>query len=68
MNAVNGDKMHSEGVVRCPAIYSSSEQLAIGLEARRYSPGPKRWVDPAAITISGLYDELSRPNLVYIQS
>ena len=36
MNAVNGDKMYSEGTVRCPAIYSSPEQLAIGLEARRY--------------------------------
>ena len=36
MNAVHGDKMHSEKIVRCSAIYSSSEQLTTGLEARWY--------------------------------
>ena len=35
-NAVNGDKTHSEEIVRCSAIYSPSEQLTTGLEARWY--------------------------------
>ena len=36
MNAVHGDNMHNERIVRCSAIYSSSEQLTTGLEARWY--------------------------------
>ena len=37
MNAVNGDKMHSEKVVRCSTnIYAPSVQLATGLKARWY--------------------------------
>ena len=36
MNAVHGDKMHSENILRCSTIHSSSEQLATGLEARWY--------------------------------